>query len=201
MRLSAEAVSIERGGRMVLADVGFSLDAGAALAVTGPNGVGKSTLLRAVAGFVPLAAGRVALTPAATERPAEAMHYVGHADALKTQLTIAENLAFWTDMLGSGAGGMDPDAALERLGLARARDLPAAYLSAGQRRRLALARLLTAPRPIWLLDEPTTALDTAGQARLDEIMAAHLAGGGMILAATHAGLGVPARELRLGQVA
>jgi heme exporter protein A len=202
MRLSAEAVSIERGGRLVLAGLSFTVAAGEALTIMGPNGIGKSTLLRALAGFVRLAAGRFACAPAPAERLAEALHYIGHAEALKTQLTAAENLAFWSALLGpAGDGAMTVDAALDRLGLLRAKDLPATYLSAGQRRRLGLARLLTVMRPIWLLDEPMTALDGEGQALLGTMMRAHLARGGMVLAATHAGLGIAARELQLGLTA
>lgn len=133
----------------------------------------------------------------------EQAHYLGHQDALKPSLTVRENLAFWADFLGgANAAGASADVvtdALAAVGLADLADLPAGYLSAGQRRRLSLARLLAVPRPLWLLDEPTAALDTAAQARLAELMQAHLTGGGMILVATHGPLGLDgARELRLG---
>src|SRR4029077_11087238 len=130
---------------------------------------------------------------------AEQAHYLGHRDALKPALSVGENLDFWRNFLSGAA--KDPRAALERVGLDHASDLPAAYLSAGQRRRLSLARLLAVHRPIWLLDEPTTALDAAGQALLAQIMRDHLASGGIIVGATHGPLDVgeaAVQELRLG---
>ncbi|TPV98294.1 MAG: Cytochrome c biogenesis ATP-binding export protein CcmA [Beijerinckiaceae bacterium] len=201
MRLSASKLTVERGGRIVFSDLSFALDAGASLTVTGPNGAGKSTLLRALAGFLPLTGGTISLTPAADATLAEQAHYVGHTDALKSLLTVTENLAFLAAMLDAGHGGMDVEAALAKVGLSHAADLPVAYLSAGQKRRGALARLLVAQRPLWLLDEPMTALDIASQALMAQIMAAHLAQGGMIVAATHARLGLPGPELRLGAIA
>jgi heme exporter protein A len=201
MRLSASRLTVERGGRIVFSDLSFALDAGASLAVTGPNGAGKSTLLRVLAGLLPLARGAISLTPASGETLAEEAHYVGHADALKNLLTVTENLEFLGPMLDAGHGGMAVETALAKFGLSHVADLPAAYLSAGQRRRVALARLLVVKRPVWLLDEPLTALDTASQALMGQIMAAHLAQGGMIVAATHARLGLAGHELRLGALA
>ncbi|HEY0292010.1 MAG TPA: heme ABC exporter ATP-binding protein CcmA [Hansschlegelia sp.] len=187
MRLVAEALSVARGGRLVLEGVSFSVGAGGALAVVGPNGAGKSTLLRAIAGLLPPASGRVRLDGVDDEVPArESMHMLGHLDAVKSGLSVIRNLAFARDVLG-GEGELLP--ALERVGLARLADLPGGVLSAGQRRRLALARLLAAPRPIWLLDEPTAALDACGQAALAGLVAEHRAKGGMVVAATHAELG------------
>jgi heme exporter protein A len=168
--------------------------------VTGPNGAGKSSLLRALAGLLPLAEGSIALTPAA-ESLAESCHYVGHADALKPSLSVYENLDFWTALLSRTKNtdtGTRIEAALARLGLAHIADLPCAYLSAGQKRRAALARLIAVERPLWLLDEPATALDAASQAVLAGMMREHLEQGGMIIAATHAPLDIPARELSLG---
>ena len=201
MQIEASALALERGGRIIFTNLGFSLSDGEALVVTGPNGAGKSSLLRALAGLLPFAAGRIAVTPGGGL--SECAHYVGHADALKPSLTVYENLEFWAALLGrADAPPTDPvmqiEMALARLGLARIADLPAAYLSAGQKRRAALARLLAVRRPLWLLDEPATALDAASQKVLAEIMMAHLAEGGMIIAATHASLGLPARELVLG---
>ena len=170
--------------------------------MTGPNGAGKSSLLRLAAGLLRPAQGRLALEGGDTELSiGEQAHYLGHQDALKPSLSVAENLRFWGRFLGStvptGAG--KDGAALAAVGLEALVHLPAGYLSAGQRRRLSLARLLAAPRPIWLLDEPTAALDAAAQRMLAELMRAHLAAGGLILAATHGPLGLEkAAELQLG---
>ena len=128
----------------------------------------------------------------------EQVHYVGHADALKGLLTATENLQFLGPMLDAGHGGMAVEEALAEFGLSHVAGLPAAYLSAGQRRRVTLARLLVVKRPLWLLDEPLTALDAASQALMERLMTSHLAQGGMIVAATHAKLGLPGRELQLG---
>lgn len=193
-------VEIQRGGRRVVAGVSFALWPGEAMVVTGPNGAGKSTLLRALAGLLPIAAGKLEGEADEMTLP-EMTHYVGHAEALKNSLTAAENIEFWGAMLGSRVKGLGADAALARFGLGHVADLPAAYLSAGQRRRVSLCRLLAARRPLWLLDEPTTALDRGSQARLAEIMKEHRATGGMIVAATHAPLGLDdARELDLGSL-
>lgn len=163
----------------------------------GPNGAGKSSLLRLVAGLLRPETGRIELQGGDGERTtAEQAHYLGHLDALKSSLTVLENLVFWTRYLGEGAAPLDE--ALAAVGLTGLADLPAAYLSAGQRRRLSLARLMSVPRPIWLLDEPTSALDAAGQERLVELMRQHLGTGGMIMAATHGPLGIDAEELHLG---
>jgi heme exporter protein A len=167
------------------------------LALTGPNGSGKSSLLRLIAGLLRPSAGCIALEGGDDERSLpEQAHYQGHLDALKPSLTVAENLDFWARYLGQQTTRVaEPLAAVGLGGLAH---LPAAYLSAGQRRRLSLARLIAVPRPIWLLDEPTSALDAAGHERLAELMRHHRATGGMILAATHGPLGIDAEELRLG---
>jgi len=205
MRLIGVDVGIERGGRRLLTGLAFSVAAGEALAVTGPNGAGKSSLLRAIAGLSPLAAGRVTLEGGDPELGAGPQaHWAGHADALKASLTARENLEFWAATLrleappAAAPPALGAAAALDRLGLAHVLDFPVASLSAGQKRRVALARLLVAWRPLWLLDEPTSALDAAAQARLAEIMRGHLAAGGLIVAATHTPLGVEARVLRLG---
>jgi heme exporter protein A len=197
MRLEGSRLVCIRGGREVFTGVGFSVGSGEALQVTGRNGAGKSSLLRMVAGLVRIASGRLALAEGDPEKTLpEQVHYLGHQDALKPSLTVAENIAFWSRYLGGREAGL---LALETVGLIALAHLPAGYLSAGQRRRLSLARLLAAPRPIWLLDEPTAALDRDGQAMLAERMRQHLAGSGIIVAAVHGPIGLDAaQELRLG---
>ena len=198
MRLVAEGLSAKRGEDLIFQDISFEIAGGEALVVKGANGSGKSTLLRVLAGLLPAHSGTVKLLAAAqpVERVGEAAHYLGHRDALKPSLSVAENLIFWADFLGEPA--RPPAAALEAVGLAALASLPAGYLSAGQRRRLSLARLVAAERPVWLLDEPTAALDSAGQALVSDLMGSHLARGGLIVAATHVPLGVERQELRLG---
>jgi heme exporter protein A len=202
LRLLVENLALERGGRALLSGLTFSLAAGEAMIVTGPNGAGKSTLLRALAGLLSPAQGRVRLEGANVDGESAAVgaHYLGHADGLKSSLTALENLAFWATMLDvGGRRGLAPGAALDRLGLKDLADLPVGYLSAGQKRRTAVARLLTARRPLWLLDEPTTALDVASQARVEDLLNEHLMEGGMAVVATHAPLTrIAARQLRLG---
>lgn len=193
MRLSGKDLACVRGGREVFTGLGFSVDSGQALAVTGRNGAGKSSLLRLIAGLIPHQAGELALEGGDGELTlAEQCHYLGHRDALKPALTVTENLAFWRDFLGGGAD--DLGAALSAVGLDRISHLPAGYLSAGQRRRLSIARLLTVRRPVWLLDEPASALDTAAQAVLAALMTRHLDDGGVIMAATHGPLGLTSTQ-------
>jgi heme exporter protein A len=175
-------------------------DSGQAVAITGPNGAGKTSLLRLVAGLLAMAGGSIGLEGGDADLTLpEQAHYLGHRDALKPALSVAENLSFWADFLGGGTGRALADC-LTAVGLGHAVALPAATLSAGQRRRLSIARLLAVPRPLWLLDEPTTALDVAGQAIFAELMRDHLRSGGLIAAATHGPLGIESRELRIGGV-
>ncbi|MCA0051177.1 heme ABC exporter ATP-binding protein CcmA [Mesorhizobium sp. B283B1A] len=200
MRLIAENLGGERGGETVFSGVGFALDQGQALVVTGPNGSGKSTLLRIVAGLLPVAEGRLLLEGGGEAFPsiASACHYLGHQNAMKPALSVAENLRFWRDFNGGGDVGVDE--ALETVGLGGIGHLPFGYLSTGQRRRAAIAKLLVSQRPLWLLDEPTAGLDKASEARFAGLMARHCAGGGMIVAATHLPLGLDgATELRMGE--
>jgi heme exporter protein A len=203
MELTGTGLSCVRGGRRVFAGVDFIVESGKSMVLTGANGAGKSSLLRLIAGLIRPDQGTLGLTGGDDELSVgEQAHYVGHLDPLKPALTVIENLAFWVRFL-NGEAPPEPTSAVERgldaVGLGELGHLPAGYLSAGQRRRLSLARTLAVPRPIWLLDEPTTALDTAAQERLGQVMQAHLQGGGIILAATHGPLGLDgAPELRLG---
>ncbi|MGH6673385.1 MAG: heme ABC exporter ATP-binding protein CcmA [Xanthobacteraceae bacterium] len=199
MRLSAAQLACHRGGRDVFTGISFSLGSGELLAVTGRNGAGKSSLLRIIAGLVRVAGGKILLEGGDPELTiAEQAHYLGHQDALKPALSVGENLRFWTGFLS--AEKAEISAALEAVGLVSLIDLPAGYLSAGQRRRLSIARVLAIKRPIWLLDEPMSTLDAAAQERLAALMRAHLGDDGLILAATHGSLGVDAsQELQLGE--
>jgi len=199
MRLKVTALACQRGQKAIFSGISFALSGGEALLLLGPNGAGKSSLLRIMAGLLRPVAGQIVLEGGDHEGTlAEQAHYLGHQDALKPALSVAENLRFWTQFLGAGPG-LAPLEALETVGLIELADLPAGYLSAGQRRRLSLARLICARRPVWLLDEPSSALDANGQQRLARVMHAHLGEGGIILAATHAPLGLgQAQVLRLG---
>ena len=200
MRIEVDALGSRRSGRRVFEGVSFALRPGEALVVTGRNGAGKSTLLATLAGALGADEGTIRVSDVGERMLAECLHLVGHRDGLKSALTARENLAFARDLLGDPV--LSAEEALEGVGLAHAAALPVAYLSAGQRRRVALARLLVARRPLWLLDEPTSALDAASQETLLHLMTAHLAGGGLIVAATHAPLAIGgAKELRLDRIA
>jgi heme exporter protein A len=200
MELVIQRLACRRGGRTVFAGLDFRLAAGSAALVRGPNGAGKSSLLRVVAGLLPPAAGDVRLGGASLARDRSALQesvaLAGHLDAVKPALTVAENLRSWAGILGAEAGRAA--AALDRFGLAAIADRPAGQCSAGQRRRLGLARLLVADRPLWLLDEPTVSLDAASAALVAELVGRHAAAGGLALIATHIDLGLgPAPVLDL----
>ena len=202
MKLIADTLTLERGGRPVVEALSFAVEGGEALLLTGANGAGKTTLLRALAGLLGPASGKVVLEGGDEERNVgEQCHFIGHQNGVKSSLTVAENLTFWAHYLGaqkSDAAGR-VETALAAFNLSPLAAIPAGYLSAGQKRRLGLARLLVAQRPVWLLDEPSVSLDTASVTLLSKAVAAHVAGGGIAVAATHLPLGLEnARELRLG---
>src|ERR1700712_2111009 len=193
VRLTVSNLAVRRSGRRIFSELSFGLGPGEALMVTGRNGAGKSTLLAVLAGRLKPETGTLAVVDVGEASMPECLHVVGHRDGRKGALTAEETLAFARDLLGAPA--LAPREALAELGLAHALRLPVAYLSAGQRRRGALARLLVCRRPLWLLDEPTAALDIAAQGVLAGLMARHRAAGGLVVAATHQALGLDdARE-------
>ncbi len=187
----------------MVSGLSLRLDAGSAIVLTGANGSGKSTLLRALAGYLKPTAGSVRAVGAGEDvEPGEVCHFVGHLDGIKTHLTAAENLAFWAIYLGGGDNvGSRVERALAQFSLDALADIPAGYLSAGQKRRLGLARLAVAPRPLWLLDEPTVSLDAASVEVLVAAINAHLTSGGLAVIATHVPMALAAAQsIRLGQV-
>jgi heme exporter protein A len=187
---SGSEIACRRGGRMLFTDLGFAVAPGELMLLAGPNGSGKSSLMRAMAGLLPLEAGKLHWGDApAGEGFSDFLSYLGHADACKPTLTVAENLAFHADLVGK-VDAIQP--ALEQVGLGKLPNRPGRQLSSGQRRRLSLARVIVAARPLWLLDEPTVGLDQDGRAVVAELLSAHLATGGLAIVATHQELGVPA---------
>lgn len=195
MLLTAENLSARRGEDLIFMNVSLKLTSGEALVLTGPNGSGKSTLLRVIAGLLRPESGVVTITGDGIEpgtKPSEASHYLGHKNAMKSELTVFENLAFWKNFLDdlNGGSSLEPDEAADMVGLPEITHLPFGYLSAGQQRRFAMAKLLVAWRPIWILDEPTAALDASADTMFTGLVSSHLAKGGIVVAATHQPLGL-----------
>ncbi len=199
-RLEARGLTVRRGFRLLFEGLDLDLGSGEILQLTGPNGSGKSTLMRVIAGFSQADTGSIRWRDLPENpEPANLLNYHGHRDGLREALTPAENLAFAGALLGGDLAEIP--VALEKLGVSALADLPVQVLSAGQRRRVALARLLVAPRPLWLLDEPFAALDSDGQARVTALLADHARQGGMAIVATHQPLGLETRHLALGECA
>ena len=202
MHLEAANLAARRGEDLIFEGLSFGLEAGQALVLTGKNGSGKSTLLRVVAGLLRQERGTVSFTDShgdTHKRVGEISHYLGHRNAMKSELTVAENLEFWRRFLGQMYGpSVSIDEAAAAVGLEGITHLPFGYLSAGQQRRFAFAKLLIAYRPVWILDEPTAALDTTGDRLFAELIEAHRRNGGIVLAATHQPLGLEGvQELRM----
>lgn len=200
LSLTAEKLACARGERQLFDGLSFCVRAGQALAVEGANGAGKTSLLRLIAGFLAPAAGRILVKTGDSESDdaeerGRLVGWLGHLDGLKPQMTVKEQLSFYARLYA--VGNTDLPAVLAQVGLTRQIEFPCRYLSAGQRRRLALARLLVSRRPLWLLDEPFAALDTAGQMLVAHLMARHCGEGGIIIAATHDPLGMGNESLKL----
>lgn len=201
VQLVAEDLIIERGGRVVIDGLSFAAPAGETLVLSGANGAGKTTLLRTIAGYLHPSSGAIMLDGGDSELAiSEQAHVIGHANAVKSSLTVFENAAFWSEYLSGRTADVEAiEAALHHFGLEDLVEFPAAYLSAGQKRRLGLARLLLAPRSLWLLDEPTVSLDIASSDRLVDAVNNHTRGGGIALVATHVPLALErARTLTIG---
>ncbi|MBC2805998.1 heme ABC exporter ATP-binding protein CcmA [Rhizobium ruizarguesonis] len=203
MHLTAENLAARRGEDLIFVNISFHLAAGEALVLTGRNGSGKSTLLRVAAGLLRPEKGTVIFHDEGSpgrRHPGEVSHYLGHRNAMKNELTVAENLDFWRVFLGDtgGAASLAVEDAAEAVGLSGITHLPFGYLSAGQQRRFAFAKLLVAHRPVWILDEPTAALDASADRLFTDLITAHLEKGGIVLAATHQPLGLRnSQELKM----
>jgi heme exporter protein A len=203
MHLNAENLAARRGEDLIFMNLSFHLKAGEALVLTGRNGSGKSTLLRVVAGLLRPERGVVTFVDSLGKtglRPGEISHYLGHRNAMKNELTVEENLEFWRSFLGGvpGPAGLSTQDAADAVGLSGIAHLPFGYLSAGQQRRFAFAKLLVAYRPIWILDEPTAALDASADRLLADLIGGHQKRDGIVLAATHQPLGIEnVQEMRM----
>lgn len=194
--LKVSALAIDRGGKQLLENLTFSADAGESVLIIGPNGAGKTSLLLCLAGILRATAGKIEWQGRHDDdRPGSDIHFIGHRSAVKPGLTVFENLSFWANVYGTNTNSVS--SALEQAGLGHAADFDAAFLSAGQTRRLALARLIAAPRPIWLLDEPTSALDAAGDKWICALIDDHISNGGMVITATHLELNLKSRPKTL----
>jgi heme exporter protein A len=201
--IAAENLACQRGGHVIVSGLSFEVRAGAALVLRGPNGSGKTTLLRTVAGYLTPASGGIRVIEAddfsASTGEDGHFHYIGHANGIKTRLSVVENVCFWQRYYGGGENLERAEAALDAFGLLNLADFRAAYLSQGQARRLGLARLLAARRPIWLLDEPSVSLDAASTRLLEHAVANHLASSGLAIISTHLDLSLAnANTLELG---
>ncbi len=194
-RFSGQDLVCIRGERCVFSGLSFNLDAGGALVLTGPNGSGKSSLLRLMAGLLRPASGKIAWNGENTAEEPEVhngrLHYVGHLDAVKPVLSVRENLSFWAALRGAES---NVDGALKAFAIDRLAEVPGKFLSAGQKRRVGLARIAAAAAPLWLLDEPTTALDVKAIAGLENLIAKHREGGGMVVVSTHTEIAVGGSE-------
>ncbi|MBW8790690.1 MAG: heme ABC exporter ATP-binding protein CcmA [Rhizobium leguminosarum] len=200
MHLTADNLAARRGEDLIFVNISFHLAAGEALVLTGRNGSGKSTLLRVVAGLLRPEKGTVIFCDEESpggRHPGEVSHYLGHRNAMKSELTVAENLDFWRAFLGNtgSAAALSTEDATDAVGLAGITHLPFGYLSAGQQRRIAFAKLLVAHRPVWILDEPTAALDASADRLLADLIGAHQTKGGIVLAATHQPLGLENEQI------
>jgi heme exporter protein A len=201
--LTAEKLTCLRGGRLVFRDLSFAVAAGGALALEGANGAGKTSLLRMIAGFLAPAVGSIALRSEGTtaiegEDRAGLVGWLGHLDAAKPQMRVAEMLSFYASFYEAPTDFAAVAAALDTVGLSRLRDLPCQYLSAGQKKRLALARLQLTARPLWLMDEPLAALDVSGKGLAGQLIREHCRSGGIAVVATHEALGIDCDRLTLG---
>lgn len=195
--VSIQSLALSRGGRQLFTRLILNVSPGEAVALIGRNGSGKTSLLRAIAGLITPDEGAISFGGPDPVEAREAIHLLGHLDGLKSSRTARDELSFWTGFAGGEASAVE--ACARTLELSPLLDLEVRRLSAGQRRRLALARLLAAPRPLWLLDEPLSPLDAEWRGRFGEIMGEHLRGGGMILAAVHDPLPLAARTVEISR--